>query len=677
AIFRTNVNCPVTCLELGGKLGQEKNVVFVATVAGKVMGFTKKGKQFMNLDSDMSEPVKSMHVEAADLLLAGEYTLRHFNNCVEVHFYLCPDKINDVISLPPLKYSGKVFPVLACSDKTLKVLSGSDMVGELNVSGIPVVLNMYHNNGGPNGELVLYGTDDGKFGLSLITPICQSVLWELSSPASLTKKVIGLLTFDLETNHTSGAFGDLIIGYDNGGLVEVYGLSDDEMDKPVHKGSFSLNESLRSIGCGRFNNADHAEILCLTFSGWVVGLTTEPSSHALNKDSGEHDIKMEILRKEIENLERQVEIEKEKYQSNSQKPDLVSQGQEIEVKLQFHLNPDEGVYGLNLETVVPIEYIMLQCDVPIDVIDMDKNSSIVSFTPCSNEEENFLLATYRCQANTTKLELKVIPVEGHQGHLRAYVVPLMKPKLCQVKQLAIKPLCMHFRDSNKKKRSRDIDSESNGESRPMNRLTMQGNVSLSDIHSWVNLCFWGIPEKVPADEKASYGFVSSCLGTVFNCSYRDGMIECTSDNLSTMNIFKDLIFKEATKSGIKLDISFDINDETVINTLKSIIPKMDELILAAQKVQLIEGLKEIETQEGSIDCLTGDFKQVLIEADLLTALHKQKHKQLERYYAMITHLYQSWFKFKGRSVKDKLDGLQGVIKKHDSKMLLEFFKNST
>lgn len=81
----------------------------------------------------------------------------------------------------------------------------------------------------------------------------------------------------------------------------------------------------------------------------------------------------------------------------------------------------------------------LQSDVPIDLLDVDKNSAVVSFSECDSEVScvtsfytgqtycthevtnllltllfcfqqpngNFLLATYRCQANTTRLELKV------------------------------------------------------------------------------------------------------------------------------------------------------------------------------------------------------------------------------------------------------------------------------
>ena len=61
------------------------------------------------------------------------------------------------------------------------------------------------------------------------------------------------------------------------------------------------------------------------------------------------------------------------------------------------------------------------------------------------QQGNFLLATYRCQANTTRLELKVRSIEGQYGTLQAYVTPRLQPKTCQVRQYQIKPLSLHQR----------------------------------------------------------------------------------------------------------------------------------------------------------------------------------------------------------------------------------------
>ena len=58
---------------------------------------------------------------------------------------------------------------------------------------------------------------------------------------------------------------------------------------------------------------------------------------------------------------------------------------------------------------------------------------------------NVLLATYRCQANTTRLEIKIRTIEGQYGTLQAYVTPRLQPKCCQVQEYRIKPLSLHMR----------------------------------------------------------------------------------------------------------------------------------------------------------------------------------------------------------------------------------------
>ena len=64
---------------------------------------------------------------------------------------------------------------------------------------------------------------------------------------------------------------------------------------------------------------------------------------------------------------------------------------------------------------------------------------------CHFQEGNFLLATYRCQANTTRLELKIRSIEGQYGTLQVYVTPRIEPKTCQLRQYKIKPLSLHQR----------------------------------------------------------------------------------------------------------------------------------------------------------------------------------------------------------------------------------------
>lgn len=108
-----------------------------------------------------------------------------------------------------------------------------------------------------------------------------------------------------------------------------------------------------------------------------------------------------------------------------------------------------------------------QSNIPLDLLDVEKNSAVVSFSKCDAEVTllmcnymfiyryykhlrymqggNFLLATYRCQANTTRLEVKIRTIEGQYGVLQIYITPRLQPKCCQIRQYHIKPLSLHQR----------------------------------------------------------------------------------------------------------------------------------------------------------------------------------------------------------------------------------------
>ncbi|CAG0925348.1 unnamed protein product [Notodromas monacha] len=142
------------------------------------------------------------------------------------------------------------------------------------------------------------------------------------------------------------------------------------------------------------------------------------------------------------------------------------------------LNREEASYVVSLEVQTPIDIILLQSDIPVDLLDFEKNSAVVSFSKCdpdpadasATEKErlsgirNHLLATYRCQANTTRLEVKIRTIEGQYGTLQAYIIPRVQPKSCVVRAFPIKPLSLHTRtkefDNNRLAQRGDVSKES-------------------------------------------------------------------------------------------------------------------------------------------------------------------------------------------------------------------------
>ncbi|XP_015681430.1 Bardet-Biedl syndrome 7 protein [Protobothrops mucrosquamatus] len=659
-VFKTLPGEKIARLELGGALNTLQEKIFVAA-GSEVRGFTKKGKQFLSFNTNLTENIKAMYISGSDLFLGASYIYNHYCDCKDQHYYLSGDKINDVLCLPPDKLSC-IVPVLACQDRVLRVLQGSDLLYEMEVPGPPAVLALNNGNGGDSGEEVLFGTSDGKIGLVQITGVSPVEKWKIGNE----KKRGGILCMD-SFDILGDGVKELLIGRDDG-MLEIYKFETEK--SPVLKYECALSESVTSIQGGCVGKEGYDEIVASTFSGWVSGLTTE-SIHGecgLDELKLTHEMQNKVvsLRNELDQLQMKVLQEREKYQQSSQSSTAISAVPTFSINDKFALNKDDASYSLVLEVQAAIDIVLLQCDVPIDLKDVDKNSAVVSFTDCESEPNgNFLLATYRCQVHTTRIELKILSIEGRYGTLQAYVIPRVQPKTCQVRQYQIKPLSLH-------QRTRCLDHD-----RPMNTLTLKGQFSFAEVHSWIVFCLPEVPEKTPVGENVSFYFQNTFLDTQLECTYRKGEGYFKSDNISTISILKDVLSKEATKRKINLNISCDMNEASVNHTLNLIHPKLEYQLMLAKKVELIDALKELQAHEGNMDFLIPEYRNILEESDQLLKEHKKQPTSLERLYGMITDLFIDKFKFKGTNVKTKVPLLLEILGSYDQNTLLAFFDSAT
>ncbi|XP_078396201.1 BBSome complex member BBS7 isoform X2 [Cetorhinus maximus] len=658
-VFKTLPGQKVSRLELGGAIGTPQEKIFIS-VGSEVRGFTKKGKQFLSFETNLTEIIRAMYVSGADLFLCANYIYNHYCDCKDQDYYLSSDKINDIICLPVEKV-GHITPILACQDRVLRVLKGSDLLYEVEVPGTPKVLALHNGNGGDSGEDLLYGTSDGKLGLVQITKSSPLHRWEIANE----KKRGGALCVDYYDILGDGV-KELLVGRDDG-IVEIYGF--DNNNEPILRFEHTLSESITSIQGGCVGKEGYDEVLTATYTGWVMGLTTEPVQREAGlsddlKINQEMQNKVMNIRVELEQLQMKVLQEREKYQQSAQSSGAVSAVPVFNVNDKFTLNRDDASYSLTVEVQTAIDNVLLQSDVPIDLLDVDKNSAVVSFSGCDAENGNFLLATYRCQANTTRLELKIRSIEGQHGTLQAYITPRLQPKTCQVHQYQIKPLSLH-------QRAHVIDPN-----RPMNTLTLTGQFSFAEIHSWVVFCLPEVPDKVPVGDSITFYFQNTFLETQLECSYKKGEGTFKSDNISTISILKDILTKEATKRKINLNISYDVNEESINYTLQLIHPKLEHQLLLAKKVQLIDALKELQLYEGNVDFLIPEYRCILEEADNLLEEYKKQPAHLERLYGMITDLFIDKFKFKGTNVKTKVPLLLEILDNYDPKSLMAFFDSA-
>ncbi|XP_023646681.1 Bardet-Biedl syndrome 7 protein isoform X1 [Paramormyrops kingsleyae] len=656
-VFKTLPGQRVSRLELGGALGTAQEKIFVAA-GSEVRGYTKKGKQFLSFEANLAESINAMHVAGADLFVCASYIYNHYCDCKDQDYYLSGDKINDIVCLPA-ENLGRIVPVLACQDRVLRILQGSELCYEIKVPGPPSVLELKDRDGGTEGE-ILYGTTDGKLGLVKIMASSPVHRWEVPND----KKKGGILCLD-SFDILGDGVREILVGRDDG-TVEVYGL--DTSGEPTLRFEHVLSESVTSIQGGSVGKESFDEVITSTYTGWVTGLTSEPQRDEAGpgeeiRMSQETQGKIAALRAELEQLQLKVLQEREKYQQSSQCSTAVSAVPVFSINDKFALCQEDASYSLTLEVQTAIDNLLLQSDVPIDLLDVDKNSAVVSFSECDSEQPNgnFLLATYRCQANTTRLQLKVRSIEGQYGTLQAYVTPRLQPKTCQVRQYQIKPLSLH-------QRTHSID-----QTRPMNTLSLIGQFSFAEIHSWVVFCLPEVPEKTPAGESTTFYFQNTFLGTQLETTYSKGEGHFKSDNISTISILKDVLTKEATKRKINLGISYNINEDSVNHTLKMIHPKLEYQLLLAKKVQLIDALKELQVHEGNAEFLIPEYRNILEESAQLLGEYQRQPAHLERLYGMITDLFIDKFKFKGQNVKTKVSQLLEILDNYDLNSLMDFF----
>ena len=146
-------------------------------------------------------------------------------------------------------------------------------------------------------------------------------------------------------------------------------------------------------------------------------------------------------------------------------------------------------------------------------------------------------------------------------------------------------------------------------------------------------------------------------------------------SFSISAILKDVISREAIKKKVTLNVNVDTNDSSVAHVLRLIHPKMEYQIMLAKKVQLIDGLKDLQMQEQDLSFLAPEYQEIIEQEEKIKSEFTRQPAHLERLYGMITDLFIDKYKFKGLNVRNKVDDLTSLLDSYDLPSLLTFFQN--
>jgi hypothetical protein len=90
----------------------------------------------------------------------------------------------------------------------------------------------------------------------------------------------------------------------------------------------------------------------------------------------------------------------------------------------------------------------------------------------------------------------------------------------------------------------------------------------------------------------------------------------------------------------------------------------------ALQVKVIDALKEIQNQEGGLDMLSSDKKDLLFNADKIIARNERIPKELDLYKSIIVNLYKDYRLLKGFKSVPKMEDIKKVLEDFDGEKLI-------
>ncbi len=496
-------NQPVTCLALGGDNPIKRDKLY-ASSDQKIVGISKKGKQFFTMSSSSTEAIRFIHTEDTQIWTGCDYICNVYDNGRDKHLFMSMDTINDLV-ISQVLHDNSYDTVLACQDSCVRIVNGSDLEMDIpTVAPVRSIVCKPRSSLGKESNYIIVGTDGGEITLIKIafnkakrsTEDTGNALfddytygWTLEDSRGST--ATSMLVCDL--TH-SGEENDLVVAREDG-RVEVYVLEPSAnnndnndstpigLDSNTPKKVFSsdLGERVQGLVCGRVNHDMYREIVVSTYSGKVVSFTSEPLNQRDEKDAYgrstatlQNERRIKHLEGEIETMRTKVTKERatvdkvketkksgEKRKSSQKEPFTLATAADFSSAVSFFLDHDKGAYMLSVEIQSALDFIVVRSAVELEVVDTeDDNTTLVSVTPSNLLESDAnerspgtdadckFIAALHVPKGEKRAYFAVRPIEGQHGDMLVTIVTNTSPKLAKVVKFPMKRLSLHSRVHN-------------------------------------------------------------------------------------------------------------------------------------------------------------------------------------------------------------------------------------
>jgi len=692
-VFQTKVfEGPITSVALGGN-PSKRDKIFLAH-SQRIVGLTKKGKEFFKLTSSLTETIQNISVEDTRIWTGCEYIYNLYDNGVDSAFYIAKDNINHLM-VAKVTRDNDFDTVLACQDSCLRIIHGSNLFLEIPTDAAVTAVGFMEIEADESGvkgpTAIVYGLSTGLLGLVQIFSNGEYThIWTIED-AGFRNPITSVCVYDIDQDGCM----EIITGRDDG-RIEVFKQQPESLFAVPYKVfSIDICESIRSIECGIVSTADYHEIIVAAYSGKIISLTTEPvlsrapeDTYGRTVQTVNNENRIMHLRKEIDTMKAKLEKDRAKFkkQSGNQaalETQMKAAPVEFPVNSKFHLDTVVAAYVLTVELQSPIDMIILRSPVELDLVETDTGSSVLSVTPphlqqqfgdASNsaDDQGRFVAVFRCQSQEKRIVLTLRTNEGEFGNLLITIVADTVPKAAKIIKYDLKPLSLHTKVY-------EITPEE--ESRPRTLLRYSGSMSLSTIHEWVQSIFPDVPPRLDEETvEQQYFFRNTFTGATSQVFLRKNEVTFECENASTIAIIKENVTRLANYRRISLEEFVTASDESIPSFLSLIRPKLEHQLSLSRKMELVDAVQEIAMVDAgannasSAEWMSEEYREILQNQETIRREFKNRDKSLEYLSGIVTDLYVDWYRLHGIDAKQHLPKLHSTIMAGDMDSMVKSFQ---
>lgn len=599
---------------------------------------------------------------------------------------ICTNDVeNEVTNIYLSEAYGKTNPLLlAGTSNKLKIFKNNELCHNMHMSSSPNCFETYKtNNSDLNQHNILFGTIFGSFGMIRLDDNIDNspkILFERNSE-NILSEIVSIRNCDINKDSKN----EVLLIRKNGDL-EIYSINNNMVDNVIIS-FYKTNEMLTCMEIGNFQTLNEPEIILATMSGLVfslvpngeVDIPVKKQIDANNLQSSIKDLELQISHLEGELKKSKIEKEgihskivatSDKGESNSK---FLIRRNPFKHSYKYNLLPDESLYELILESEFPLDVIVLQADVSVEVMEIITQDMLVNII---KNEENEFVATLRLknEGNNHSASLKVRTHDTKKGSMKCTLIPMNVPKTAFIIEIPIKALPLYQRiseDGNSYEKGCIKDFKETDE-KYMNRVKITGNFSSIEINQILSELLLDIPEKT-SKEKIKYYMKDSFLNIVMCIEIENESCTIRSVNFTPLMIIKEQISiitnlrRKSIESQVHLELA------SIFRVLKEINPLIIENYQLETKHKILNAFKEIDINGLN---LPEKYKDILDNKDKIKKNYTNKTVNLKFMEKMLLDLLKYVSKVTQiNNYNDKIAKIVEVLNNYSTEKIIDAFKS--